>query len=87
MPDYIVNQGDTNTVLASSLAHNILKNSQLNNTKLVHVEAGLRSFDKSMPEETNRIISDQISDFLFAPTIISKKNLYQENIIQKKFML
>ena len=84
LPDYIVNQGDTNTVLASSLAHNILKNSQLNNTKLVHVEAGLRSFDKSMPEETNRIISDQISDFLFAPTIISKKNLYQENIIHKK---
>ena len=84
MPNYIINQGDTNTVLASSLAHNILKNTKLKNTKLVHVEAGLRSFDKSMPEEMNRIISDQLSDFLFAPTKISKRNLYQENINHKK---
>ena len=50
----------------------------------MHVEAGLRSFDKSMPEEINRIISDQLSDFLFAPTKISKRNLYQENISHKK---
>ena len=82
-PNYIINQGDTNTVLASSLSHKILKNNQLKNTKLVHIEAGLRSFDRSMPEETNRVIADQLSDILFAPTSISKKNLISENINKK----
>ena len=49
-PDYIVNQGDTNSVLASALAY---KNKKIK-SKLVHVEAGIRSFDKKMPEEINK---------------------------------
>ena len=52
--------------------------------QLVHVESGLRSYDQSMPEEINRIISDQLSDVLLAPTSDSKKNLIKENIAQSK---
>ncbi len=86
-PNFIINQGDTNTVLASSLACNKLSNKKYGKKKifqLVHVEAGLRSYDRSMPEEINRIISDQLSDFLFAPTKQSKKNLIKENINNSK---
>ena len=71
-PDYIVNQGDTNTVLASALAYKKIQNKI--KAKLVHVEAGIRSFDKKMPEEINRIKADKISDILLAPTKIAKKN-------------
>ena len=71
-PNFVINQGDTNTVLASSLACNKL-NYNGKKTKLVHVEAGLRSYDKSMPEEINRIIADQLSDILLVPTKESKK--------------
>ena len=86
-PEYIVNQGDTDTVLASSLACNKLSEKNYYDKKkfqLVHVESGLRSYDQSMPEEINRIISDQLSDVLLAPTSDSKKNLIKENIAQSK---
>ena len=85
-PDFIINQGDTNTVLASSLACNKLKYDSINKGKfkLVHVESGLRSFDKSMPEEINRIIADQLSDILLAPKAEARKNLLRENILKKK---
>jgi UDP-N-acetylglucosamine 2-epimerase (non-hydrolysing) len=81
-PDYIINQGDTNTVLASSLAYLILTKSK--KTKLIHLEAGLRSFDKKMPEENNRIIADHVSDILLCPTNFANKNLKNENIDHKK---
>ena len=84
-PDYIINQGDTNSVLASALAYKRIRNKI--KSKLVHVEAGIRSFDKKMPEEINRIKADKISDILFAPTIIAKKNLVNEKLTKKKFML
>ena len=48
--------------------------------KLAHVESGLRSFDKEMPEEINRILTDQLSDILFAPTLNSVRNLKEEKI-------
>ena len=80
-PDYIINQGDTYSVLASSIAFNNIKREK---TKLIHLEAGLRSYDRSMPEEINRIIADHISDILLAPTKISKKNLIKENIEKSK---
>ncbi|MFM7796255.1 MAG: non-hydrolyzing UDP-N-acetylglucosamine 2-epimerase, partial [Candidatus Nitrosotenuis sp.] len=79
-PDTVLVQGDTNTVLAASMA--ALKCG----IPISHVEAGLRSFDWRMPEEHNRIITDHISELLFAPTLVSKKNLLSEKVHGKIFV-
>ncbi len=80
-PNYVINQGDTNSVLASSISFNSINN---RNMKLVHLEAGLRSFDRTMPEEINRIVADHISDILLAPTKFAYQNLRNENINKNK---
>ncbi len=82
-PDFLIVQGDTNTCLASALAAYKLNKLNELNTKIVHVEAGLRSYDANMPEEINRIIVDHVSDYLFAPTLIQKKILVNEGINKK----
>ena len=73
-PDVVLSQGDTNTVLSGILA------ASKQNIPTGHVEAGLRSYDRRMPEEKNRIICDVLSDFLFAPTSVQKGILQKEGI-------
>ncbi len=77
-PDLVVVVGDVNAILAGAIT------AKKEHKKLAHIEAGLRSFDMTMPEEINRILADRISDFLFTPDKIANQNLKNEGIPDEK---
>jgi UDP-N-acetylglucosamine 2-epimerase (non-hydrolysing) len=77
-PDVVLVEGDTNSVLAAGLAAHKL------GVRVGHVEAGLRSYDRTMPEETNRILTDHLSDHLFAPTARARDILLREGVAESR---
>ena len=80
-PDVVLVVGDVNSTIACGLVAVKL------GVKLVHVEAGLRSFDRSMPEETNRVLTDSISDLLFCTEQSGVDNLRREGVLEERIFL
>tara|TARA_X000000368_G_scaffold416184_1_gene409552 strand:- start:659 stop:1807 length:1149 start_codon:yes stop_codon:yes gene_type:complete len=79
-PDWVVVVGDVNATLACSVAAKKMK------IKVCHIESGLRSYDKSMPEEINRLVTDRLSDLLLTPDKFSTDNLIKEGVKENRIV-
>jgi UDP-GlcNAc3NAcA epimerase len=79
-PDAVLVYGDTNSTLSAALAAVKL------HIQVIHIEAGLRSFNIQMPEEVNRIMTDHVSSILFCPSEVAQQNLFAENIRRNVFI-
>jgi UDP-N-acetylglucosamine 2-epimerase (non-hydrolysing) len=80
-PDYVIVYGDVNSTVAAALVCSKL------GIKVVHVEAGLRSFDRTMPEEINRLVTDSLADVLLTPSEDGNRNLLREGVSKDKIHL
>src|SRR3984893_13005284 len=80
-PDIVLVYGDVNSTVATALVCAKL------GIKIGHVEAGLRSFDRTMPEEVNRVLTDQVADLLFTPSVEGNTNLAREGVAAEKIFL
>ncbi len=80
-PGLVLVYGDVNSTVATALVCSKLQ------VPVGHVEAGLRSFDRSMPEEVNRLLTDQVADLLFTPSVDGNENLLREGVSEEKIHL
>jgi UDP-N-acetylglucosamine 2-epimerase (non-hydrolysing) len=80
-PSIVMALGDTNSVFGAALA------AEKAHIPFAHIEAGIRSFDRSMPEEVNRVLTDQISSYCFAPTKIAVENLHKSEAFKHRIFL
>jgi UDP-N-acetylglucosamine 2-epimerase (non-hydrolysing) len=83
-PDLVLVYGDVNSTSAASLVCSKQSGDQLHAIPVAHIESGLRSFDRSMPEEINRLVTDVLADFLFVTEPSGVRNLQKEGISDKK---
>lgn len=80
-PDAVIALGDTNAVLSAALATSKME------PQFGHIEAGIRSFDRSMPEEVNRVLADQVTDLAFVPTETAAENLDNEGFVGESWIV
>lgn len=90
-PEITVVVGDVNSTIACALAcskvhYTTNSGNAIKRTKIIHLEAGLRSFDMDMPEEINRILTDRISDILWTPSVDGDENLLREGVSKEKIV-
>lgn len=79
IPDFLLVYGDTNSTISGALVASKL------NIPIIHIEAGLRSYNRKMPEEINRVLTDHLSQLLFCPTETAIENLLKEGIVENCF--